>query len=303
MKSLKAVIGFTLAFLGLGVVGSASFINKNSYHEARAAYSQGSVIANDKARIWIGYDTSNPFYSYADANTGIRLWIHSTSSGGSEEVYGTITGTFNNSAESNRRYDFFDVDLAHYTNQWYMTVQKFQDGNWKGQTNPIQLKANNAFQVYWVWGDWSWNNTAGTVAAGSIDSVDAGLAAKALAGMHSCSSSSINGYNAFANFNSTFVKNGNDWKTVGNLSDYEITDFANGNTSYTGSPNTTINAYTKYEYVQSMYNGAGSSANNALRILNQSGSTTTIIVIVSLIGITAIGGYLFLKKKEEKVQE
>ena len=230
----------TLGIFAVTAIGAAAFLGTKEVKAANAAYSQGSVIANDKARIWIGYDTSNPFYSYADANTGIRLWIHSTSSGGSEIVYRTITGTFNNVAQSNRRYDYFDVDLSVYTNSWYMTVQKFQNDNWKAATNPIQLSSSNAFQVYFVHGDWAWDKTQGTVAAGSIDSVDAGLAAKALGGMHSCSSSNINGYGAFANFNSTFVMNGNNWKTSGNLSDYELTDFANGNTSYSGTPATTV---------------------------------------------------------------
>ena len=293
--------------LGFGVAAGLSLAKKQNSVKVKAEYSQGSVIANDKARIWIGYDTSNPFYSYADANTGIRLWIHSTSSGGTEKVYGTITGTFNNGAESNRRYDFFDVDLAHYTNSWYMTVQKFENNAWKAQTNPIQLSASNAFQVYYVWGDWAWDKTQGTVAAGGVSSVDAGFAAKALGGMHSCSSSNVNGYNAFPNFNSTFVKDGDDnWKTSGNLGDYSLNDFASGDTSYSGSTSNTINAYDKYVFVQNMYNSGGrsglsSSRVNLLNDNNEIGSNNAIaIVLTSTAGIAAAGGYFVLRKKKIK---
>lgn len=294
---IKLLVGLTLVASGAFAVGSG--LSHKKVESVNAEYSQGSVIANDKARIWIGYDTSNPFYSYADDNTGIRLWIHSTSSGGSELVFGTISGTFNNSAQSNRRYDYFDVDLSVYTNQWYMTVQKFQDGNWKGQTNSIQLTSSNACMVYFVWGDWAWDSTAGTVAAGSIDSVDAGLAAKALGGLHTCSSNNINGYNAFANYDSTFVHDGENWKTSGNLSDYELTDFATGNTSYTGNPATTVNAYTKYQNIQSMYT---TGHLNSSRLLSQNLTTnknTWIIIIVCLVSVSAIGGYFFIKKRRE----
>lgn len=300
MKIKKLIPILTLAgVLSVGVVG---FSTTSKISQARAAYSQGSVIPNNKARIWIGYDTSNPFYSYADAGTGIRLWIHSTSSGGSELVYGTITGEFDNAAQSNRRYDYFDVDLSVYTNQWYMTVQKFQNNNWKAATNPIQLKASNACQVYFVWGDWAWDKTQGTVAAGSVDSVDAGFAAKALGGLHTCSNSAVNGYNAFDNFDSTFVKNGESWKTVGNLSDYELTDFSDGNTSYSGDPDTTTNAYDKYVAIGAMKRSGGTSLSKAFdnQILNQyKTSAIATVVIISVISVTAIGGYFFLRRRKE----
>ena len=294
---IKLFSTLTLAVSGAFAVGLA--VSSKKVEAVNAEYSQGSVIANDKARIWIGYDTSSPFYSYADENTGIRLWIHSTEIAGSELVYGTISGTFNNSAQENRRYDYFDVDLSVYTNQWYMTVQKFQDGNWKGQTNPIQLSSSNACKVYFVWGDWSWDKTAGTVAAGSIDSVDAGLAAKALGGLHTCSDSNINGYRAFPNFDSTFVHDGENWKTSGNISDYELTDFANGNTTYTGNPGTVVNAYTKYQNIQSLYTNGGLSSSKVLfDSSNKSNAIIPVIVIVSTISITSVGCLLFIKKRK-----
>lgn len=265
----------------------------------------GDVINNDKARIWIGYDTSNPFYDYADADTGIRLWIHSTSSGGSELVYGTITGTYNNAAESNRRYDYFDVDLSVYTNQWYMTVQKFQNNGWKGATNPIQLKSDNAFKVYFVGDDWAWDKTQGTITPDVISSVDARLAAIALCGIHNCSPSAVNGYNAFSNFNSTFVKNGDAWRTVGNVSDYFLLDFASGDSSYSGGKSNIVNAYDKYVFVQNMYASGGASGLSAIRFglianVNDNNNTLLIVIVASILAVVAVGGYFFLKRKNEK---
>ena len=297
---IKKLIGLS-ALTGVFAIGAAVGLNVNNIKRVDAVYSQGDVIDKGKARVWIGYDTSNPFYSYADETTGIRLWIHSTSSGGSENVYGSITGTFNNGAQSSRRYDYFDINLADYTNGWYMTVQKFQGGNWKAQTNPIQLSSSNTCQVYFVWGDWAWDQTAGTVAAGSIDSVDAGLAAKALGGIQTCSSSNINGYNAFSNYNSTFVKNGNTWKTVGNMSDYTLNDYANGDTSYSGTKSNTINAYDKYEMVEALYsnNGNLSRVSNTVLMDNENSAMITIVITTSVIALTAIGGYFFFRKRKE----
>ena len=266
--------------------------------------SAGEIIANDKARIWIGYDTSNPFYSYADAGTGIRLWIHSTESGGTEKVYGSITGEYDNAAESGRRYDYFDVDLAHYTNGWYMTVQKFQDNNWKGSTNPIQLSASNAFKVYEIGSDWDWNKTQGTITPTAISSVDAQLAAKALCGMHNCSASAVNGYNAFSNFNSTFVKNGDNWKTVGNISDYLLFDYANGDSSYSGETSNVINAYDKYVFVQNMYASGGASGFSLFRVgligdIADNSNTLILIIVASALAAIGVGGYFFLRRKKD----
>lgn len=299
MKDAKLILGITLSF---ATVGIASFAlanvnktdNKSFVYADGETYSQGDVVGKNKARIWIGYDLDNPFYSYADETTGIRLWIHSTDIGGDELVYGSITGTFNNVSESNRRYDYFDVDLSVYTNSWYMTVQKFQGGTWKGQTDPIQLSSSNAMQVYYVWGDWAWDQTKGTVGPGLIDTVDAGLAAKALGGIHSCSSSNINGYGAFSRYQSTFVKKGDDWKTVGNLSDYTLNDFPNGDTSYSQSPTNTINAYDKYVYVEQL---AGGASSNNFYIINTGNFQVGIIVgIICISGLVGVAIYLVTKK-------
>lgn len=306
MKGLKVLLGISLAATGvtsavaLGVVSSNKANERVQLAEAET-YSQGAVIANDKARIWIGYDNERPFYDSADANTGIRLWIHSTEDGqgGEALVYGTITGTFNNGAEFNRRYDYFDVDLSVYTNEWYMTVQKFQYNNWKAATNPIQLTATNAFKAYYIWGDWAWDQTAGTVSPGAITNVDAGMAAKALGGIHTCSSSAINGYNAFPNFNSTFVMNGESWKTTGNLSDYTIDDFADGDTSYSGSAATTTNAYDKYVAVQSLYNKANPSlSSRAIVAPEKHNATMGIVVGVSAAVIVSLGACYFILRKK-----
>lgn len=307
---------------GLAILfGMFAFVPKN-VESIRAAeesttYSQGDVVAKDKTRIWIGYDTSNPFYQYAD---DIKIWTHSTAEGGSEHVYTLSTngGTFYNTSQSgdnnsttnfdkadngtehktHRRYDYFDINTSDFTNEWYLTVQKFEGSSWKGQTKKsvIKLSKNNANKVFYVWGDWAWDSTQGTIEAGTIDKVDAGLAAKALAGIHSCSDSNINGYNSFPNFRDTFILNSNsEWKTVGNLSDYTLNDFANGDTELSGSKTNVVNAYDKYVFIENNYN---SNQPNAIRGISIDENNTTLIAISVLCVISTLGFFVFIRRKK-----
>lgn len=73
------------------------------------------------------------------------------------------------------------------------------------------------------------------------------MAAKALEGLQTCSSSAINGYNAFAGIAKSFI-HGDDgtWKAVGDLDDYDIQDYASVDDYATGERAVTVDAYDKY---------------------------------------------------------
>lgn len=293
MKNVKKLLLTTAFATLLGVGAFAGFsASKDAMVEKADAYSQGSVISIDKARLWVAYDNDNPM---TKDGAVIKLWIHSTESGSSEHVY-SLSGTFNNGAQSGRRYDFFDIALSDYTNGWYVTIQRFNPNNtseyWGGGAT-LQLSNTNAFQVFYSWGDWS------KASFGGIDSVDAGLAAKALGGMHTCSSSNINGYNAFPNFNSTFVKNAQDgWKTVGNMNEYTLDDYATKDTSYSGSASTETNAYDKYLYVQEMYTTGGNPTFAPIvGTIASNSNNTTAIILASSVALVGATGFIFLKKK------
>jgi len=108
---MKKTILVGLGALAMAIAAIACIGRTNDATETFAEYSQGDVISAGKARVWIGYDTANPFYSYA---TELKIWTHKNQGNGDagEHVYSStdssIYGTFNNSAESNRRYDYFD---------------------------------------------------------------------------------------------------------------------------------------------------------------------------------------------------
>jgi len=62
---MKKTILVGLGALAMAIAAIACIGRTNDATETFAEYSQGDVISAGKARVWIGYDTANPFYSYA----------------------------------------------------------------------------------------------------------------------------------------------------------------------------------------------------------------------------------------------
>ena len=61
------------------------------------------------------------------------------------------------------------------------------------------------------------------------------MATIALAGCLTCSNSNYNGHGSvFTNVESSFIKDGSSFRTVGELSSYNVYDYETGYTSYSG---------------------------------------------------------------------
>ncbi|MCI2111265.1 MAG: hypothetical protein LKK13_02860 [Bacilli bacterium] len=210
-----------------------------------------ATVSTAYMRVWITSDPSNPL----NKDGGLPgLWFHTDSSGG-EDVHVTAHdasgyGEWDNGQESNRPYYYFDVPTATVLGS-YMSIQRFSPtwGFWN-QSDSIQFTEDVAKsqQVFYLWGDWK------GISQGVVPSVDAGMAAHALEGLLTCSDSVYNGYGAFAHINNTFIKDGSgNWKTIGNLSDHTIYDYAS--VSDYGDPSkktTQVNAYAKYLALSAM---------------------------------------------------
>ncbi len=295
MKKSLIMLGILAGVAFSFSVAASVAANDASLTEVSAASDELQTISNDKARLWVAYGNVTPM---TKDDAVIKLWIHKNESNSDAGSYvyasndPTVWGSYENGQESSRRYDYFDVDLICYTEGWYCTIQRFDSNGvtfWNtGAT--VQLSSTNAFQVLYSWDDWSKSSF------GVIGSLDAEMAAIALAGMHSCSSSNINGYGAFANFNSTFVKNGETWRIVGDLSDYTLSDFADGDTTYSGLVSATVTAYNKYLFVKAK---AGDSS-GALSVPDVAPNETASVVAVTAtasVGVAAFGGFLFIRKR------
>lgn len=73
------------------------------------------------------------------------------------------------------------------------------------------------------------------------------MSAKALEGLQTCSSSAINGYNAFEGIAKSFIHSDDgDLKTVGDLHDYDIQDYASVDAYASDERTITVDAYDKY---------------------------------------------------------
>lgn len=200
-------------------------------------------------RIWFSSDPSNPI----ETQGGVpKLWFH-TGNGNDgdnkgEDVYVAETNTIGdlqNSVENNRRYYYADVPVDGIVGS-YLTIQRFSPaGEWWNQGDPIQVTEENITQVFYLWGN---QTTMGTNIVGNVD---AELAAKALEGLQTCSSSAVNGYNAFEGIGNTFIHNEDgSLKTQGELSSCYIQDYATTDDYLTNERTLTINANDKYLALQ-----------------------------------------------------
>lgn len=127
-----------------------------------------------------------------------------------------------------------------------------------------------------------------------------------LEGYLTCSDSEINGYGAFPEMNRTFFKDADDeWKIVGvsdevaELGDIIIDDYADKDLAYTGGRVNTVTGWDKYTRMEMMYQASinGSSTFTQLELFTNKQSVTMVLVI-SLVGLTSLFGLHFLKKRK-----
>lgn len=297
------------SFNGTERATSYQYNNVQTNYKLYATYKPngGSVIGKGLVRVWIGYDSGNPMYK-----DGRLIKVQIVNSSGTEVAfYGGRTGTWNNTQEGGRRYDYFDISETYYTDSgstYRMKVQRYTSSDsYEGVTSEVYLKNSEAGKVYFIWSDWL-NVVAANIA--NDNKVDAGMAAVALAGIHTCSTTKCNGYQSFDNIKYTFInKSDGSFNIQGNLSDFEIYDFEKGDTSYSGNRTFSIDAYTKYLWVQYMANNKSgpmpspASAVSRLTLMtdNDENNTSVILIIVassiSILSITALAVLMVKKKK------
>ena len=216
------------------------------------------------------------------------LWFHDQeSSSTSEETqfvirptaqYANLAQNYPNTNGNGRLYWYFDISYESYEtiidNDWYLTVQVYDCAwlNGEGNDNPIETLYERGW--YYIWASQThrldkahdpinqviflWNNDSDQLdwSTGSINDsnipnvVDASLAALALEGLYTCSSSQINGYGALETIGSTFLWNADKTPKVnGSLNGVNIEDYAN-NADWKNPETerlTAVNALAKYE--------------------------------------------------------
>ena len=203
---------------------------------------------------------------------------------------------------------------SYFVNGYYFTVQRFNsEGTFTNNSGEMQLTNDGTWaqKIFYV-------KPIGSSEAPALSAVTNGkghplLAAIALSGIHTCSNSNLNGFNAYTNWLSSFITNkgnNNSDLNVANLVDYTIIDYASMDTEYRGRHDYSFTAYEKYamtcRQAGSVPVRISSLANLNWLIDGQNGYNSSIILIVvasslSLLSITALS-VLVIKKRKSKEQ-
>lgn len=297
----------TVLVLGGGTLGSVVAVSASQ--DTKPLEVEAVTMQNTKARLWVGYDKDNPFFDWYSSDDGdkreIVLWIHKNINDSSqgEKVYKLDLngGSFWNSSEPNygkhygwRRYDFFDIDSICVIENWYMTIQKFQNGAWCYGLPTVRLDSFNINEIFYIWGDGS------KVESGNVSKTSSEFCGKVLESYYTCSDSDVNGYNAFDTMNKTFFVDERGFtKYEGSLSEVVIDDYdyKDGNYNYDLDQKTiNIDCQTKYNTLKAMHAAANGSATGYLDVTDNSMSIT---ITFSVVGISAIIGFVILHKKRK----
>ncbi len=254
----------SLAVMGAGCLAVTAGVTANQ----NTQLSLNAETINETVgyvRLWVSSDKNNPINR---DGCYPKLWIH-TGSGTDDwnkgsDVYVTEKNEFvemqnteeweNTDVYQGYRiyYYYFDVPVANVVGN-YLTIQRFEinDDAWKNQSGTIQITQENVGQVFYLWDDQT------TISTGGPGKLSAALAAKGVEGLQTCSSSNINGFNAFPQIANTFILNENgDWKLPSgqNLDQVEISDYASIDDYATGKRTITMNAYDKAAILARMSN-------------------------------------------------
>lgn len=119
--------------------------------------------------------------------------------------------------------------------------------------------------------------------------------AKVLSGYLSCSESVDNGYAAFAKMDENFLPKAEGvWDMQGDLAGNMIDDYTAQSDYSSGTRGTPIDAYVKYQKMQSLYTLLHPSQNIGYF---ENNNVIALIIGIALVGLTSIAGLYILKKK------
>ena len=269
-----------------------------------------TVVDGNKVRVWVGYNCNGSSIGslmYNGYGVTTKLWVHQgNGSAGTEQAVIAATGTFYNNSENAddtiltncpRRFDYFDVPISYFSNQYYLNVQRFNaDGSYSGNSSgQIRLQNSNgwAFKVLYVQATWE---SVPALSGVTANKTNAMFAAVSLSGLHTCSSNVLNGYGGLSYWQSTFLQN----TSTSGLSAYRITDYADGDTDYKGSKTKSVTALEKYEYAsRALANNSGRTIVPSIIGEGSEQINILVIVITSIALITAIGLFFLIRKRRQ----
>ena len=164
--------------------------------------------------------------------------------------------------------------IAKLSNSEYVTTESYSSTN--------SFNIDSFAYVRYGQGDGNYISSGGA----DGDVAGASLMKKVIEAYNTCSNSTLNGYGAYNALNTNFYSHA----TAAAKSATHAS--LNGHT-------TTIQAH--FEGMASRVGRAGSSGSLLIGIVNEKTHSVAIIVIISLVSVTAIGGYFFIRRRKENI--
>ena len=240
----------SLAVMGAGCLAVTAGVTANQSTQL----SLNAETINDTVgylRLWLSSDNNNKL---SGKGNRVRAWFHENNSDialGEGTAYfssNTLINIHESNANPNREYYYVDVKLPENRSVigTYLTVETIKDtGEIATYTDPVLIdNATKLSQVMYIYSAYGQRDCSQS-AFGSLNWGTPELAAKALEGLQTCSSSDINGFNAFPTLSKTFFLNDTEWKITGDLGGETIMDYASIDDYATGERTIEVNAYQK----------------------------------------------------------
>lgn len=281
------------------------------YHLIGAwVFKSESRFSTDTYRIWLD---RNGQYEGEGYQYAIHYWKAAANGNPGYDYEMLAVGYLNFGVDGAERYlAYFDVSKDIVKCKMQFKIYESATGNFQAATDDTlgYDTGMNAMLCYMDYDagqnmfSWSYGIAAKDQAA---ESLDVNALAKVYEGYFTCRDDLNNGYKTYDVFIKTWLhddKGGVDtWWIKGNLSDVTISDYASGDTEYTGDKSATYTLQQKHEEMLALYmrtNQAMPAVFNAAISGEAPWAAIVVAAAVVLIGCTGLVGFATVKSRRKK---
>ena len=182
-------------------------------------------------------------------------------------------------------------------------AQTFNDSREGGEAN-VYVAGDNA-EIYYLWENGTQFGRGSLASQESI--VPVANLKLVLEGYFSCAEDMDNGYLNWGKVKSTWItytdeEGAEHWRTAGELSELVLNDFDTEADYATGNRNKEIDAWTKYQMMEALYNA--SLPSNLYGVDNGSFDDTAIIIAsVTLLSVVSVSAIVFIGMKKRRLNK
>ena len=283
---------------------AASYEFKITYNTAGSVFSatinwddaSTTGINNSKMRVWLDRGV------YEAAGALVCLQYGSLVSN-TTRIVAPSGWVENSGVAAGFYYAYFDIPVL--TAGQYLRVARLSANRgtlWNVSGTHTWAVGDNS-KVFYVGNDWS--TLSNGIVADTVTTPVGNFLKLVLEGYLTCSSSATNGYDAFEQMELSFFKKADTtWKISGDLATISIWDYSGKGTSGYSSDKgtgTTVDGWTKFSALSTLNAGGHLAGNietsdNSLRNAN---SGYFLIIIVSVVSISLLGGFYLLSRKRK----